>query len=154
LAVFCMTVYRVYTYSMKHKTLQDAAKFLAGLILGDFLTWWWLAANHGLPIEFLGMSFTSAAVAPAMLFDAALFIFLIYYGWHLGKLPAVRERTYFLIAGVIFGVVALAHLLRVMTGTSIVLLNWNIPLWLSWIATAVSAILSYMSFHFALTRKR
>lgn len=139
---------------MKHRTLQDIAKFLSGLVLGDFLSLWWFAAHTDLSVQFLGMTFNQAAILPGMVFDAALLIFLVYYGWHLGKLPAIRERTYHFIAGVIFGIVALAHLVRLMSGTSFVLLGWAAPFWLSWVGTAVAAILSYMSFRLMVARKR
>ncbi|HEV7121743.1 MAG TPA: hypothetical protein VGN56_02880 [Candidatus Paceibacterota bacterium] len=138
---------------MKHKMLHDAAKFLSGLVLGDFITLWWLSGTHALPVMFLGMTFTQASIAPGLIFDAALFLMLIYYGWHLGKMPAMRERTYHLIAGVIFGIVAIAHLLRVVSGSDFVILGWSVPLWLSWIGTAAAAFLSYMSLHLFLSRK-
>ena len=78
---------------------------------------------------------------------------LIHYGWHLGKIPRPRERTYLFIAGVIFTIVALAHLVRVFAGADLVIVGWNVPLWLSWIGTAAAAYLAYASFYFAMRSK-
>lgn len=138
---------------MHHKTLHEIAKFGAGLIAADFLTIVWMA-NAGLfPIDFLGRTFTADIVLPAMVFDAALFLILVHYGWHIGKIPALRERTYLLFAGIVFGIVAVAHLMRVFLGVDLVIMDWSVPLWLSWVGTAVTAYLSYMSLRLAMRMK-
>jgi hypothetical protein len=100
-----------------------------------------------------GMHLTSDVAAPVLIFDAALFILLVHYGWHIGKTPFLRERTYLIAAGALFGVVAAAHLLRIFTNTDIVILGWEAPIWLSWIGTAATAYLSYMSFHLSMKVK-
>jgi hypothetical protein len=53
------------------------------------------------------------------------------------------QKTFTLLAGVIFAIVALAHLLRIVTGWPIVIDNWAVPMWLSWIALVVAGGLSY-----------
>ncbi len=135
---------------MKKQTLHELAKFAAGLIAADFIGLVWLSMNNPGAGTFLGIDFASTALLPALVFDAALFIILVHYGWHVGKTPLMRERTYLLAVGIVFAIVAAAHLLRVFTGTDIVVLGWSVPLLLSWIGTAVTAYLSYMSFHLAL----
>jgi hypothetical protein len=55
-------------------------------------------------------------------------------------------KTFTLLAGVIFAIVALAHLLRIFTAWAIVIDNWTVPMWLSWIALAVAGGLSYFGF--------
>jgi hypothetical protein len=52
-------------------------------------------------------------------------------------------KNFTLLAGVIFAIVALAHLLRVFMGWSIVIDNWTVPMWLSWIALVFAGGLSY-----------
>ena len=138
---------------MNHHSLREVAKFLSGLVAGDFLAGLWLSSNGLLPTIFLGVTFTSSMVAPWLVFDAALFIILVHYGWHLGKTPMLRERTYLMVAGIIFGVVATAHLMRVFLGADVVIFGWDVPLWLSWVGTAVTTYLSYMSFRFALWKR-
>lgn len=138
---------------MRKQTLHELAKLGSGLVLGDFIAIWWIAANGGYPASFLGFQFTGDMIVPGLLFDAALFIILIHYGWYIGKTPLLRERTYLLIAAGVFGIVALAHLIRAFTGTDLVLFGFAVPLWLSWIGTAVTAYLSYMSAHLAMRMK-
>lgn len=135
---------------MRRQRLHELAKFGSGLVAGDFLGLLWFATQGIFPVSFLGMQFSSDMILPGLVFDAALFIILVHYGWHIGKTPFLRERTYLLIAGVVFGIVAAAHLIRVFTGIDVAIAGWSIPLWLSWIGTAASAYLSYMSVHLAL----
>lgn len=139
---------------MKHRTLHDLAKFGAGLVLGDFLALVWFATHGVFPIDFLGLTFTEEIIWPALVFDAALFLALVHYGWHVGKIPALRERTYLLVAGTVFGVVAAAHLLRVFVGVDVAIAGWAVPLWLSWVGTAVTAYLSYASLRLAFRMRR
>lgn len=134
---------------MKHKIFHDLAKFGTGLIVADFIWLLWVA-NEGLfPIEFLGLTFTQDVLAPALVFDIALFFILVHYGWNIGKIPALRERVYLLVAGTVFGVVAVAHLMRIFFGADLTIGGWQAPLWLSWLGTAITAYLSYMSFRLA-----
>lgn len=136
---------------MKHKHLHDIAKFAAGLVVGDFLCGWWvLTAPSLLPASLFGVSITPEMVGPWMAFDFFLFLTLVHYGWNIGKMPRMKERTYLLVAGVIFAVVAAAHFVRIFTGTDVVILGWYVPLFLSWIAVAVTTYLAYASFTIAL----
>jgi len=135
---------------MNSRTLREVAKFASGLVIGDFLMIVWLSMNDILPTSFMGIRLTYDMILPALVFDAALFFILVHYGWHVGKTPVLRERTFLLAAGTVFGIVALAHLMRVFTGADLIIYGWAVPLWLSWIGTAVTAYLAYMSFHLAL----
>lgn len=139
---------------MSHKTLHELAKFGSGLVAGDFIANAWIAYMGYYPIEFLGWTFTSDIVLPTLVFDAALFLILVHYGWHIGKIPALRERSYLLIAGIIFGIVAAAHLMRVFFQADLVIMDWMVPQWISWVGTIVVAYLAYMSFRLAVQMKR
>ena len=55
----------------------------------------------------------------------------------------MSEKTFVTIAAVIFGLVALLHLLRIVMGWSIVIDAWTVLMWLSWIAFVVAGVLSY-----------
>lgn len=134
---------------MKHQTLHEFAKFGSGLVAGDFLANSWIAYMGYYPIEMWGWTFTSDIVMPTLIFDAALFLILVHYGWNIGKIPALRERSYLLLAGGIFGVVAAAHLLRIFLSVDLVIWDYEIPHWLSYVGVAVTAYLSYMSFKLA-----
>lgn len=138
---------------MKHRTLHELAKFGAGLVTGDLIMNLWVAHMGYYPIDFLGFTFTEGIVLPTIIFDAALILILIHYGWNIGKIPALRERTYLMIVGIIFAIVAAAHLVRVFFAIDLMIMDYQVPLWLSWIGTAVVAYLSYMSFRLALRMK-
>jgi hypothetical protein len=53
------------------------------------------------------------------------------------------RRTFTLLAGVIFAIVALLHQLRIYVAWPIVIGNWTVPMWVSWIALVVAGGLSY-----------
>lgn len=138
---------------MSHKTLHELAKFGSGLVAGDFIANAWIAYMGYYPIVFMGWTFTESIVLPTLIFDAALFLILVHYGWNIGKIPALRERSYLLVVGIVFSIVAAAHLLRVFFGFDLIIMNWHAPLWLSWTATIVISYLAYMSFRLAARMK-
>jgi len=135
---------------MNKRALQEVAKFAAGLVAADLITEVWLASTNMLPVHFLGASFGPDMVVPAVVFDLALLFILIHWGWHIGKIPSPREHTYLLVVGVIFSVIAVAHLWRIFASGSLNLMGWDVPLWLSWFGVIVTAYMAYSSFRFAL----
>ena len=124
------------------------AKFGAGLVVGDFITQLWFYQQNLLPLKFLGITFTADMIMSGFLFDLALFLILVHYGWNIGKLPRPKERAYLMIVGALFTAVAVVHLIRIFSGADLVLFGWSAPLWLSWLETAVTSYLAYASFHF------
>jgi hypothetical protein len=56
---------------------------------------------------------------------------------------AVDQRTYNVVASVIFALVALLHLLRIYMGWPIAIGGWTAPMWVSWIGLVVAGGLSY-----------
>jgi hypothetical protein len=48
-----------------------------------------------------------------------------------------------MVAGAIFALVALAHLVRAVMHWPIVIAGWIVPIWLSWLAFVVAAALGY-----------
>jgi hypothetical protein len=61
------------------------------------------------------------------------------------------DKTYFLLSGVIFCLVALLHAIRVINGYELVIGPWNAPMFVSWIGTIGPGLLSVWAF--ALARK-
>jgi hypothetical protein len=53
-------------------------------------------------------------------------------------------RTFSVTAGAIFALIALVHLVRIYLGWSIVIDNWSIPIWISWIGFVVAGGLAYL----------
>lgn len=56
----------------------------------------------------------------------------------------MSERSFFLVTAIVFTVVALLHLVRLAFGWSASVGGWNVPMWLSWVAAAVTAVLAYL----------
>lgn len=132
---------------MHKSTLREIAKFLSGLIFGDFIAGWWFYVKGTGQTYVFGIHFSNQAIILGMLFDLILIAFLVHYAWRMKEHGhASGERLFHRVAGVIFGIVALAHLIRLIFGLPINLLSWNTPYWISGVAAIISGFLSYMSF--------
>ena len=62
------------------------------------------------------------------------------------------QKTFDAVAGGIFTVVALAHLLRIVMGWSVVIGGWDVPMWVSWVGLIVAGALSYFALRLATRR--
>ena len=62
----------------------------------------------------------------------------------------MSQRTFTIIASVIFGVIALLHVLRIFLGWPAVIGGWTVPMWLSWIGLVVAGGLSYFGINLAM----
>ncbi len=139
---------------MKNKhLLKELAKFGAGLTTAGALFVLWLYFMGMFPITIMGMTFTEAIVLPKFVFNVALAFIFAHYGWHIGKLPKVREQQYLLIVGTLLTLVAIVHILRLFFAFEVVIGTWVVPLWLSWFGVIITSYLAYASFHFALVPK-
>ena len=58
----------------------------------------------------------------------------------------MSQKTFSLVAGAFFLLVALAHVLRIALSASVVIQNTSIPMWASWIALVVTGYLAYEGF--------
>ena len=58
----------------------------------------------------------------------------------------MARNTYRYVSGSIFGVVALAHLVRAVRAVPVQIGDSPIPIWLSWIAVIVAGALSLWAF--------
>ncbi len=58
----------------------------------------------------------------------------------------MTDKTFHLIVGIIFAVIALMQLLRIVLGWSVVVDGWNAPMWISVVAVLVAGVLSYLAF--------
>lgn len=54
------------------------------------------------------------------------------------------RKQYLTLAGAIFVVVALAHLVRAVMDWPIVIAGWIVPMWLSWPAFVIAGALGYV----------
>ncbi len=53
------------------------------------------------------------------------------------------EKTFSIVAGIIFALVALLHLVRIYMGWPVVIGSWSVPMWVSWIALVVAGGLAF-----------
>jgi hypothetical protein len=58
----------------------------------------------------------------------------------------MTPRTYSLISGIIFSLVALLHALRLLRGWQVTIGDMMVPLWVSGIGLAISGFLAYEGF--------
>lgn len=56
------------------------------------------------------------------------------------------QKTYYLVTGVIFSLIALLHALRLVYGWEAVIGGWAVPMWLSGLALLVALFLSFQGF--------
>jgi hypothetical protein len=61
----------------------------------------------------------------------------------------MSQRTFSFVAGVVFGLIALGHVLRIVLGWSLTIQDFSVPMWASWIAIVVMAYLAYQAFRLA-----
>ena len=61
----------------------------------------------------------------------------------------MKHKSYCVVSGVFFALVALAHLIRVVEGMTVQVDEYMIPMWVSWIATVVPAALALWAFRTA-----
>jgi hypothetical protein len=55
-------------------------------------------------------------------------------------------KTYFLVTGIIFGLVALAHALRIYMDWPVLIADWSVPKSVSWIALIVTGGFALVAF--------
>jgi hypothetical protein len=139
---------------MHHRSLRELAKFASGLVAADLATTLWFAYSGLLPVTTMGITMTETMVWPAIVFDAAALAFLVHYGWRIGDIPSLRERSYLLLAGLVFAAVAIVHFARILFDIDVNVMGYEAPHWISWTASIAAAYLSYMSLHLAARLKR
>jgi hypothetical protein len=61
----------------------------------------------------------------------------------------MSARTYCILSSLVFSVVAAGHLVRAARGVPLLLGNFAVPIWPSWVAAAVGAGLAVWGFRLA-----
>jgi hypothetical protein len=56
----------------------------------------------------------------------------------------MNQKSFSLIAGLIFTIIALLHLLRIVYGWTAVIGGWIVPGWISWLALVIAGSLGYV----------
>ena len=58
----------------------------------------------------------------------------------------MSQKTLTFMAGAVFSLIMVLHVLRLLFGWEVVIGGWNVPLWVSWVAIAVSGYFAYTAF--------
>ena len=61
----------------------------------------------------------------------------------------MKAQQFLVVTAVVFSLVAALHLLRIVLGWTVVVAGWHVPLWVSWLAIAVLAVLVGYAVKFA-----
>lgn len=64
----------------------------------------------------------------------------------------MNQRSFCLTAGIIFGSIALLHLLRIVYGWEAVIAGQAVPQWVSWVALVIAGYLGYVGLRLAIRR--
>ena len=135
--------------------LREIAKFAAGLVAGDLLFGFWLLTAGSLPQTIFGIWITVPTAWLWVGFDLFVLLVLFHYAWNPKLLePHASSRSLLFVVGIIMGVVAIIHFLRLVFAWPVVIGGWPAPMWISWIGVVVAAYISYASFHFAAKREK
>jgi hypothetical protein len=58
------------------------------------------------------------------------------------------RKTFCMLAGIIFTLVALFHLVRIYMDWPVMIADWSVPKWLSWVGLIVAGDLALFGFRF------
>ena len=61
----------------------------------------------------------------------------------------MSQRTFSLVAGMVFGLIALGHVLRIVLGWSFMVQDFSVPMWASGPAVVIMDYLAYQGFRLA-----
>jgi hypothetical protein len=64
----------------------------------------------------------------------------------------MEQKTFDIVAGLIFALVALVHLTRIWLGWPAVIGSWSVPMWVSWIGLIVAGGLAFFGLRFGMRR--
>ena len=61
----------------------------------------------------------------------------------------MNQKTFSLVASVVFLLIALVHVLRLALGWHAVVNTWAVPMWVSWVALVITLYLASAGFRLA-----
>jgi hypothetical protein len=136
---------------MNHtQILREIGKFASGLVAADLLNGFWVLVVGGLPQSILGIWITEQTALLWVGFDIFALLVLVHYAWRPKVLePHASSRVLFIVIGLIMAAFAIIHFLRLAFGWSVMIGEWDAPMWISWVGIIIAAYISYTSFHLA-----
>jgi hypothetical protein len=61
----------------------------------------------------------------------------------------MNPKTYILLTAILFSIICLVQLSRIALGWEVVIGGWNVPMWVSWLAVVVAAVLAFFGFTYS-----
>ena len=58
-------------------------------------------------------------------------------------------KKFLFVVSIVFGVVAIMHLLRVVYGVDVIVGTWDVPMYISVVGLIVPGVLAVLGFHYA-----
>ena len=55
-------------------------------------------------------------------------------------------KVYCIVSGIVFGLVAISHLVRALHRMPLQIGDWSVPIWMSWVGLAVAGVLCVSAF--------
>jgi hypothetical protein len=66
----------------------------------------------------------------------------------------MNQRSFSLVAGIIFSLIALLHVLRIIFNWDAVIGGWPVPQWISWVALLIAGFLGYEGLRLTMKSRR
>lgn len=61
----------------------------------------------------------------------------------------MNSKNYCLVSGILFAIVAVAHLMRIVNGWNVLVDDYAVPMFVSWVALIVPCVLALWAFRVA-----
>jgi len=58
----------------------------------------------------------------------------------------MNSKNYCLVSGILFAIVALAHLMRIISGSNVLVDDYAVPMFVSWVGMIVPGLLALWAF--------
>jgi len=58
----------------------------------------------------------------------------------------MNQKTFNILASIIFGIVCILHFGRALLGWEMLINGWIMPIWISWLAFVILAVMAYHAF--------
>jgi uncharacterized membrane protein len=61
----------------------------------------------------------------------------------------MNSKNYCLVSGILFAIVAIAHLMRIINGSNVLVDDYAVPMFVSWVGMIVPGVLALWAFRVA-----
>jgi uncharacterized protein YacL len=61
----------------------------------------------------------------------------------------MSPKSYLLLTAILFSIICLLQLSRIAFGWEAIIGGWSVPMWISWLAVVVTAVLAFFGFTYS-----